>query len=332
MFNFSDEECEEYIVRWGIAYQVNKKEYYGEPRYYKFADTYMPVASKAERILEDFFGDDWHMIPPSEEEISHDLVTNLNVSSKRYIKDYMRFVDRKKLNKCYVKSKKYAMMKNKTERKNTRTKLNARYMYDNLKCSKIDAKIAKEYYNNQQYYDAYKYVEYYVNAQSRSDYRKFKLELDVNEELKYYTLMTLINSGLYYKASKMLKAFKNKSDKILNIEKTLLLIKEARDLYFENEYDRSLILIDDLLKENKDNLSAYKIKMEIILKDKLSKEELENILEELMNYYENTNDVELNKYIGDVYKLLNKNKLSKEYYDKAKINNRNGLMLLEINK
>ena len=55
-------------------------------------------------------------------------------------------------------------------------------------------------------------------------------------------------------------------------------------------------------------------------------------IKEIEKYYKVTNDVELLKYIGDIYLKLDDKKKAFEYYNKVIASSRNGLLLLDIKK
>ena len=70
--------------------------------------------------------------------------------------------------------------------------------------------------------------------------------------------------------------------------------------------------------------------MDIIVKGKLKDNEIREYLRDLNILFDKTGDVELYKYMGDLYKMLNDKDKSSKYYDLFKANSRNGLLLLEI--
>ena len=77
-------------------------------------------------------------------------------------------------------------------------------------------------------------------------------------------------------------------------------------------------------------MSAYKIKLDIILKNKLSKKDAESLIKDIENYKNITGDIELDKYWGDLLIMLEKVEEAKEKYNNFKNNSRNGLLLLDI--
>ncbi|MDD5980283.1 MAG: LicD family protein, partial [bacterium] len=111
LFNYKEEECDEFLIRWGITYQTVKKEYYGKPRYCKFNDMKLPVPSKSERILTNYFGDDWYILPSLVEQLQHDIIRDLDNSYKKYKDDYMKYIDKERVQKDFLKSKILRMKK-----------------------------------------------------------------------------------------------------------------------------------------------------------------------------------------------------------------------------
>jgi len=330
LFNFNEEDCEEYLVRWGITYQTVKIDYYKEPMYYKFCDMMLPIPSKAERILTNYFGDGWYIMPSEEEQESHDTIRNMHVGYTKYKDDYMKYIDKERVQKDFLKSKILRMQKLNFENKINKDIYNLNFVKDSIIVKDtINEEEIELLFDNNKYKELYQKLEKYISLQIDGLYRKNNLMFDVSKNIVKISLITLINVGKYYDAFKLISLFENDKE-FCEIKETLLKIREAKYCYFENNYDNALEIVGSLLKENEFNMSAYKIKLDIILKNKLSKKDAESFIKEIEKYKSVTNDIELDKYLGDLFIILGKTKEAQEKYEFIKKYSRNGLLLLDI--
>lgn len=331
LFCFTEEGNEEYLIRFGITYQTVKIDYYKEPRYIKFEDMMLPVPIKAEQILSDFFGEDWHIFPEIENQITHNVVQNLDISYKYYKKDYMRFINRKIYKQKYNNLKKLQMDKKDMEVYNSKhiSILNSFKESLNLN-NEIKLEKVIKLFEQRKYADLRKYTSKFFKLQNRGVYKRNNILLDVDLDTCYYSFLGAIMSGEYYNVSYIIDLFKNKGKRFEELISLIDKIKQAKSLYYTGQYNASLTIVNDLLQKNKDNTSAYKIKLDIILKSKMNETEYKTLLNEINNYYKLTEDIELYKYIGDVYYNMNQKEKANVYYEKVKENSRNGLILLDI--
>ena len=182
------------------------------------------------------------------------------------------------------------------------------------------------------YFELKEYSDFCFELQNRGIYKKSNIVLDLDFEICYYIFMNAIITGEYYKTAYIIDLFmKKNSNKFLEVNNIVQDLKLAKSLYFENKYDESLEIVDRLLEKNKYNCSAYKIKLDILLKEYNEKFDYENELKVINEFYEYTNDIELKKYEGDIYLFLNNKDKAFECYKKLD-GNRNGLLLLDIKK
>jgi len=334
LFCYQEEGNEEYLIRWGITYQTVKIAYYSKPRYIKFEDTLIPVPKNAEQILTNYFGDDWYIIPEVQNQITHNVVQNLNCSYKYYINDYIRYVNKKDYMKNVSKLKELRMRKKNREVYNTLNinKLNSYKDSLNLK-RKITKDDVIKLYNNKEYSELKKYSNLYFSLQNRGIYKKSNILLDLDMDVCYYLLMNAILTGEYYQTAYIIDLFVRKNrEKFIDIYNIIQDLRKAKSLYFENKYEKSLQIVNELLEKNPYNCSAYKIKLDILLKEYKPNIDYDSELKMIKKIYRYTNDIELNKYEGDIYILLKEKKKAKECYDKLNDNCRNGLLLLDIAK
>lgn len=332
LFCYNEEDCEEFLIRWGITYQTVPKEYYGVPRMTKFEDILMPVPCKGERILTNYFGDDWYIVPEEQNQLTHNVVQNLNVSNHYYKKDYLRYIDKKKLMGKFLTLKKLTMKKKHLEVYNLKH-LNILNSYkENIDINlKIKKEKVEKLFIEKKYSELDKYTNIYFQYQDCSFYRNNNIFINLDLKTIYYILFNSILIGKFYNASSVLKMFKD-NDEFKMLCDLIEKIRHAKFLYYEKEYEKSLEIVNELLKENKNNNSAYKIKLDIMLENNFDNLKYNKFIKEIEKYYKVTNDVELLKYIGDIYLKLDDKKKAFEYYNKVIASSRNGLLLLDIKK
>lgn len=333
LFNFSKEESDYLLVRWAIEYQLVRKEYYGTPRWLPFEDTLMPVPEKAEKILADFFGDDWYILPEEEDYQIHNVVRDLNRGYKEYKTDYMMFVNKDKLRNHNLQRKKIEIGNRDLFVRNSNIEYAAYQAYDSMCCRKsISTDELELSIKNGALYEALDILKPYIEAQSNGNYRRNGLELNVPEEIKEIAFRSLMDAGKYYVASKMLPAFMNSENAVIRqVEKEIEIIRDA--IWEKNYGDKSkaIKILSGILENNPKNLSAYKYWIELQLSQKLMDADAQDgALEMLQMFFDNTHDKDVLKYMADLYVLNGNQELAKEYYNKAAEDNRNGLNLLEI--
>lgn len=331
LFNFTEEEAEEYLVRWPIVYQTVKIDYYGKPRFCKFEDMEVAVPEKAESVLSGFFGDSWYILPEAEDQVTHDVVHNMNRSYMVYESDYMRFIDKKKAIKHHARAKRVQVLKLKAEREDIAktNELNAIAASLDLR-SKLTKEKAEELFNEKKYGELEQYTAPFINEQGRGMYRKFGLKMDVDADIAWYAMMGQINVGKFYNVSSFIHLYQ--SEKFAGISDTIKKLQAAKKHYYEGSYDAAVTICDELLKESPDNLSAYKIKLDILVQSEIASEDRVSLMSEIEGYYDRTGDIELKKYLGDIYLQMGEKDKAFELYNMVKGNTRNGLILLDIEK
>lgn len=333
LFCFGEEGNEEYLIRFGITYQTVKIDYYKEPRYVKFEDMLMPVPSKAEQILIDFFGDDWYIFPDVQDQATHNVVQNLKIGYKYYKNDYMRFINKETFVSKNNVMKKIKMNKKDREVYNSKHIAILNSFRESLVLKKeINKQTVKKFFEQRKYSELRDYTAKFFKFQNRGIYKRNNILLDVDLDICYYAFLGAVLSGEFYNASYIINLFKGKEKRFDELIILINELKNAKSFYYEEEFDKSLEIVNKLLVDNKDNTSAYKIKLDIVLKNKLSNDEYQELLDEINQYYKITKDLELYKYIGDIYYNLNQKDKAISYYNKVKDGSRNGLILLDIAK
>ena len=106
LFSISEDEATEYCSRWGLRNLIYDIDWFGEPRYVAFEDTFFPVPHNAERVLRFDYGDSWMYIPNVQDQITHSIASDMNISYDYYLQGYEDHIDMEKLISNYPRRKK----------------------------------------------------------------------------------------------------------------------------------------------------------------------------------------------------------------------------------
>ncbi|MDO5831265.1 MAG: LicD family protein [Methanobrevibacter sp.] len=253
------EECDHYMMTWGIRNHVYKSEHYQlEPEMGKFEDGEFPLGYKPEGFLRGAYGDSWMYIPVYEEQIFHNAVRNDYLPFEEYTKRYLPKINRESV------FKKFRINKHN----------NAGVFY---KQRKIDMLIAKEkiyvgsfhvskdlegkddylrsLLEERKYDELSKEFESYLKLQKTKDALFFNIQVPISDKNLATYLFSLIGQGEYYNVPKFLRTreaqeepLNDEFNEIRNIvqichdisvarydEKDIGLVKELVDKY-ESEY------------------------------------------------------------------------------------------------
>lgn len=94
---FNALECEKYIndKQYLYCYEARHvfydKDIFGEPKYFPFEDTELPVPTKYQQHFRAIYGDDWMNIPDEQGQIVHMATVDTDRPYRDYTDDYMRF-------------------------------------------------------------------------------------------------------------------------------------------------------------------------------------------------------------------------------------------------
>ena len=250
---FSEDECEEYHVRWGLFTHIFKKEYFEDIRYETFECRQFPVAKGSEHIFRYFYGDDWMYVPEISKQKTHFALRNLDVPFKEYTDSYLEKINQVEVFKKFKKNKRnnmdlyykrsklneiVAQVKVNVESRDICNRLNEReeYLHSLLKDKKYD--------------DVLNEFGSFISLQMEGDVKKFNIMVPISDRNLATLLSCLIEQGRYFDADKFLKVRKAKdaplSDELNEISN---LIDFCRQLSVARYDQRDAALVQSLIDE-----------------------------------------------------------------------------------
>lgn len=303
-----------------------------------FEDGVFPVGSRAESIFRRAYGDTWMIIPQPQEQVVHTRIDNLSISYENYISDFHQFIDINESLKKFYEYKQYNVKALESVETNivNRHKLNSiRHkirIENNLKNKKTDLKMMLK---NRDYDKLNDIFEDYYQHQLDSNFMKWDIYIDINDEYLYIALMLLIIQGEYFNALKILKLRERESilSRELSVVKELALA--VRDLsiliYDENNYIEAETLLKKWFNLFPDILDFKRHNLLLSIYFAKDKNEFNQIKKNAYKYLEqHKNDGELLKFLGDVYFSLNDRENAINVYLDAILITRNGILLEQI--
>ena len=175
----------------------------------------------------------------------------------------------------------------------------------------------------------------YYQHQLDSNFMKWDIYIDINDEYLYIALMLLIIQGEYFNALKILKLRERESilSRELSVVKELALA--VRDLsiliYDENNYIEAETLVKKWFNLFPDILDFKRHNLLLSIYFAKDKNEFNQIKKNAYKYLEqHKNDGELLKFLGDVYFSLNDRENAINVYLDAILITRNGILLEQI--
>ncbi|MDE6413511.1 MAG: LicD family protein [Eubacterium sp.] len=342
LFQYSEEDCEVFCMRWGLRILMYDKRMFGTPRLQLFEDREFYVAEHAEEIFRIAYGDTWMYIPEANEQVTHNSFMDLTTPFEVYVNDYMQRLDRPSIFKAYKKNKR-RLMKTLIKREQyvkSRLELKRLFLEDELNIlwddntEKIETAVKNRDWKAIDLF--YNSIDSFLFSPSSKKYYEI---IRVDEERIYPYFLSLLLKGLYSKVIALstryqLNGIEFKDPKMLKLIELARRFKNVSQCIYD--YDdiqgagEELAEISDEFKNNilyKRNL--YTIKLE---QAKDSSDKLNQLKAELEKEIESTNDGELFKLLGDCHYYCGETEQANEAYAAAHNNTRNGMMLLDIYK
>ncbi|MEG0830372.1 MAG: LicD family protein [Anaerovoracaceae bacterium] len=344
MFSYKEEDCSKYVMRWGGVPFIFEKDMYGFSRWGVFEGIPCRIPDRTADYLTLHYGDDWMYIPPHEEHESHEAIFSFTTDYKTIQDDYMRYIDVPKTRKALIKRKKYFF----------------KHMADNLalKDSMIQAQVkAKEMeieqdikdfegdldeMLDQSRYDELSdfFEEYYTSQGSRDNIGRRDYSgiyrfnnpglIDINDDVMYVAVMTLIHTNRIAKASRFIEVrerIKSNMNEKLKFAKALIgEIREAISDYDLGHKDEAYKKVETLSQKYPNNVSILLFRARLLLEYEEYAKAEEVIERGIARVPENG---DFYKYLGDLWYRQNKDK-AYCLYEKAFNLTTNGYVLMEI--
>ncbi|WP_158499610.1 LicD family protein [Methanobrevibacter olleyae] len=335
---YNHDECDQYIMHWGIKNYIYNKEHFEDGELGKFEESEFPIGHNTEGILRAAYGDSWMYVPVYEEQVSHNGLKN-DIPFSEYTNRYLGKIKREKVFKKYKKNKRN----------------NAAVFYNRRKVDMLVAKekvivesrhIIKKLEGKEEYLrELLKNKEYkilndefkeYLKLQSLGDVLKYNIKVPISDKNLATFLFSLIEQGQYYNVNKFLNLIKSQ-EKVLNeeftkIEKICDICREISIARYDKKDEK---LVESLINQYDDEysylLDIYRAKLWI-------KENNAQTIDDYKSIDKFCNDaLILYPFDGEIMAIQAKAKLKSgqkeegmELYKKSVHNTRNGLIWQKV--
>lgn len=251
--SFSEDECEEYHVRWGLFTHIFKKEYFGDVRYATFENHQFPVAKGSEHIFRYFYGDDWMYVPEISKQKTHFALRNLNIPFTEYTDSYLEKINQDEVFKKFKRNKRNNMdlyyKRSKLDEIVAQIKVNVE---SREICRYLDEK--EEYLHflleNKEYDSLLDEFNDFITLQMNKIVKKYNIYVPISDKNIATLLSCLIEQGRYYDADKFLRIRKAQNtslnDDLIGISG---LVDFCRQLSIARYDKRDMALVESLINE-----------------------------------------------------------------------------------
>ena len=336
--SYSDDECDEYCMHWGIKNYIYNKKHFKNSELGKFEDGQFPIGHNTEGILRTAYGDSWMYIPVYEEQISHNGLKN-DIPFEEYTKLYVGKINREKVFKKYKKNKRNNAAVFYNRRKvdmlvaKTKVKVESRHIIEKLE-GKDD--YLRELLENKEYEALNDEFKEYNALQSIGDVRRYDIKVPISDKNLATFLFSLIEQGQYYNVNKFL-SIRKAEDEALNeefdeIEKLCEIARELSIARYDNK-DEELVnsLIDEYEDEYPDFIDIYRAKIWLMENHAETADDykaIDDLCDEALKLY--PFDGEIMAIQAKAKSETGQNEEAMELYKKSVDNTRNGLIWQKV--
>lgn len=339
LFTIEEKDADEYCSRWGFRNLIYKIDWFKEPRYVPFEDTFLPVATYAENVARFDYGDQWMYIPKIDDQITHSFAESMHIPYKYFVEDYLNFIDPEEIYQSYTARKDnlvklYLEMvkskKKKVELKKVEVKLSLEYNKDPDLENKLNAGKFDEV--------AVFFSTWYEN-QFNALFLQSGIYLPIGDDMLYMALVPLLVRGDYSLVRKMILLRANDGDLSPKLQTLLDFTDAIRDVYIAIDNHNHNLAKENLEKahninfnfaDSQFNLRILDLKYQI---DELQAadvrcSELLNKVKDFLNQYKDNGEI---MYLAaEIYYKMGDKKSALKWYNRAYKNTRHGFVRMHI--
>lgn len=200
LFTIDEAVSEKYCARWGTRNLIYDIDWFGEPRYVPFEDTYLPVASCAEKVLRFDYGDNWMFVPSVEDQVIHSYAQSERISYRYFVQDYLQFIDVDEVRNSYGPRKEASIDYYFTFRKNHRDRLliKSAGVKAGLRVRGVTLPALEKMYRNKEYGGLSEAFSQWEIQQFSSAFWRWKEPIRLEDGYMFYALIPLFMQGRYY--------------------------------------------------------------------------------------------------------------------------------------
>lgn len=335
---YSHDECDQYIMHWGIKNYIYDKEHFEDGELGKFEDGEFPIGHNTEGILRTAYGDSWMYIPVYEEQISHNGLKN-DIPFSEYTDLYLGKINHEPVFKKYKKNK----------------RSNASVFY---KRRKVDMLVAKEkvivesrhiikklegkeeylrgLLENKEYDTLNDEFKEYSSLQSIGNVLRYNIKVPISDKNLATFLFSLIEQGQYYNVNKFLNVRKSEETPLNEeFDKIETICQIARELSIARYDKKDDELVESLIKQYDEEYSylidIYRAKLWLKENNAKTAEDyksIDNLCDEALALY--PFDGEIMAIQAKAKSELGQSEEAMKLYKKSVDNTRNGLIWQKV--
>ncbi len=270
---YSSKYCDQYCVFWGYNKHVYDKEHFQlESEMGQFEDGTFPLGYHPEGILRSAYGDDWMYIPEYEEQLVHNAVRNDYLPFEEYSNRYLPKINRESIfEKCKINKRNNAKVYYK-RRKVEMLIAKEIVAIGSVQTSKdLDGKddYLRSLLENKDYDSLSKVFKNFTELQNVENVFKYNILVPISDKNLATYLLSLIEQGKYYEASKYLDAREHQeeplNDELIDIKEIISIchdISVAR--YDMKDVDLVRSLVEKYENRYDDLLDIYRARIWIM--------------------------------------------------------------------
>lgn len=349
LFQYREEECDCYVLRWGTLPSIFPKDMMGDPVYLPFEDMQLPLPNRWWDYLYQLYGADWMYIPGHEEATQHVSVVNMDVPYTVYTAELDQQIDKKEAAENYQLRKDLTIKRNELKREweQNLLQVNIQYVkyiqnkmisengYDILEL--LDKKKFSEIVDIFDYYLKNQCVPEFLGKMRHSYWHRYRkpVFIDIDDEWLYALLYALTAKGQIKKAESLLRARRGTgkalSSLLEKIDELFSNIKCLSGAYYSGRAADAQKALKCLSAEDRANIISIKRLELLVLIENASEEQLSSLVSVVQQALEQyPADAEIEKAYGDLLFRQGKKDEAKQIYQKILGRTSNGMLLLDI--
>ncbi|MFR7985651.1 MAG: phosphorylcholine transferase LicD [Clostridia bacterium] len=296
----SEENCQEFCMRWGQRTVIFPKAMFGKAKMVKFEDREFPLVEYPEKTFRVGYGDDWMYVPEGENQISHDLSNDLEEPFETYVNLYMPFLNEKKLLKAFKKRKRIAIkgLSKKESYERKFAGVCAKLYAENILRSEVDLQKLRICLENENFDTLNQELNQFYQAQADVRLKANDILVPLSDEYIYIAVMNHTLQGYYYKAAKIMM-YREKLAETLSQEliQAKQLIAFCRELSIAIYDEKSVGMVKSILSQNpayEGVLDFQKAELWVLYKTASNKNDFEELIQKsqvLLKTHENDGEI-----------------------------------------
>ena len=207
-----NEDCTTYYLRWGNKHRFFDKAMFGTPVEVEFEGGMYPAPQQYHRFLRAEFGDTWMMVPKASQREDHDTFDCYGIPNKDFIADYTPFFNFEDLRQTYILRKKENMRKLALKRQYDRERAEMLHILYEVALEPTTAALSDEARTllaEHRYQELAELMAPYYDTQLTTEIGDHGLAMAVCEEVLYATSLSLIMTGRYWVAERLIALHKD---------------------------------------------------------------------------------------------------------------------------